>query len=107
MDVSLANMLEDKETGNIYFIDFEYSPARNINSATQRIYDHLRLVESAWKFIPKEDRTNSGLWEEIFYQCTKSDLPLADLTRLKPALSRIWDIIVPKVLTPRHKQNQH
>jgi hypothetical protein len=60
MDASLANMIEvPSSSGNdrdddhrIVLIDFEYAPARDLTFAAQKVYDHLRLVESTIKFMP-------------------------------------------------------
>lgn len=86
MDVSLANALADENLEKIYFIDFEYGPASGISPAQQRVYDHLRLLESTWKFTPDK---NAAPWIEALKHCLDGDMRRADLKPLTRALSRI------------------
>ncbi|MFH1158642.1 MAG: hypothetical protein V1721_07165 [Pseudomonadota bacterium] len=88
MDVCLQNMLEDAE-GNIYFIDFEYAPAPHIPPPAQRVYDHLRLVEAAWKFIPPDKKSGFGGWLDYFSGCMDDDMHRVDLSLLERDLSRM------------------
>lgn len=89
MDISLKNMLHDPQNDHVYFIDFEYSPAKGLSIETQRIYDHLRLIESTWKFIPESMRAATDGWLKVFAEVAADDLKKADIARLKPALNRI------------------
>lgn len=90
MDMSLANILADKELSSLTFIDFEYAPAFHVSPAAQRLYDHLRLIESAWKFIPEGWRTPDPRWIGIFTDALDADMKAVDLALLAPALGRVW-----------------
>jgi hypothetical protein len=89
MDASLANMISADEGKNIFFVDFEYEPASGITLAMQRVYDHLRLVESTWKFIHKADQSLDKKWMGIFCRAVDKKLSAAEFLRLEPALTRI------------------
>lgn len=88
MDASLANMLSDGQL-HVTLIDFEYSPAPNINFATQRVYDHLRLVESTWKFIPGSLRDEFAPWIAEVMGYIGDEVQHVNLQQLEPALGRI------------------
>lgn len=89
MDMSLANILIDKASDRLFFIDFEYGPAADVDLPTQKLYDYLRLVESSWKFIPPDLRNDFEGWFTVFEQCRSADIATGDLTRLLPALPNI------------------
>lgn len=90
MDISLKNMLHDTKHDHIFFIDFEYAPAKEISIETQRVYDHLRLIESTWKFIPDKLRPESSEWFDLFGKVARDDLRKCSIERIKPALTRIF-----------------
>ena len=88
MDACLQNMLTDAG-GKIFFIDFEYVPAPGLPPAAQRVYDHLRLVETTWKFIPDGKKGDFGGWLAFLSSSLDGDMRRTGLTRLAPALPRI------------------
>jgi hypothetical protein len=89
MDICLPNMLADDKLEKIFFIDFEYAPAPGVSPATQRVYDQLRLLDSAWKFIPASERAQWPEWLKLVKSGAGNDLAAADLSRLAPALERV------------------
>ncbi|NOX09515.1 MAG: hypothetical protein GXP22_08530 [Gammaproteobacteria bacterium] len=89
MDASLANILSDADMEQMVFIDFEYGPSLNVTEKQQRAYDFLRLVESVWKFIPEEQRSELALWEDCLASCLEDDMQGLDLEPLWPALTRL------------------
>lgn len=89
MDMSLANILADDAAQKLTFIDFEYAPAPHISPAAARVYDHLRLLESTWKFIPPSLRADGGPWLDTVAGFFDSDMRRVHLDVLKPALGRI------------------
>lgn len=89
MDASLANILADEKMEHLVFIDFEYAPSPKISPVQQRIYDHLRLLESTWKFIPPSLRSKNKDWLKLAAGCFDDDMKQANITPLVPALSRI------------------
>ena len=88
MDVCLQNMLADAR-GRIYFIDFEYMPALHVPPSAQRVYDHLRLVEAAWKFIPEDKESGFGAWLDYFSSCMDDEMRQVDLSLLERDLTRL------------------
>lgn len=88
MDVCLQNMLGDAQ-GNIYFIDFEYMPADHILPPAQRVYDHLRLIEAAWKFIPADKKAGFGVWLDYFTSRMDDEMRQVNLSLLERDLSRM------------------
>ncbi len=103
MDSCLQNMLGDQQ-GKIWFIDFEYMPAAHIPAPAQRVYDHLRLVETAWKFIPEDKRNDYAGWVDVFSGSLDQEMRGVSLAPLMPALprsmaapfgSRIREILAP------------
>ncbi len=89
MDMSLGNILADQALTSLMFVDFEYAPAFHISPAAQRVYDHLRLVESAWKFIPESRRGDFAGWLAAFTGALEGDMRAVDLGLLRPALGRV------------------
>lgn len=62
MDASLGNVLADENRTRHALVDFEYLPAEGVSFAEQKVYDHLRLVHSSWKFIRSAERAPSQSW---------------------------------------------
>ena len=89
MDICLANMLSDENLAPAVFVDFEYAPAFHISPALQRTYDHLRLIESSWKYIPANLRGNFAPWLDVFVTALDADMKAAGIDMLRPALSRM------------------
>jgi len=89
MDASLANMLVDPGLTRIVLIDFEYAPAADLSFAEQKVYDHLRLLESTWKFIRPGDRAASQRWLDCVSAALDEEMRRVSLHRLEPALGRI------------------
>jgi hypothetical protein len=89
MDMTLSNMLGN-ESGDAVFVDFEYAPAFHISPPLQRLYDHLRLVESAWKYLPPEEKGNFNPWLSVFSETLDDEMREGYLSLLTPALNRIF-----------------
>lgn len=89
MDASLANILSDAEMSQVAFVDFEYAPAAGVTPAAQRLYDHLRLVESLWKFIPPAQRQEHTPWFNVFALALDDEMKAVALDCLAPALGRV------------------
>jgi hypothetical protein len=91
MDISMENILADDSLAELVFIDFEYLPVPGLPPAAQRLYDHLRLIESTWKFIPPQERDDFAEWLDAFAKAVAEDeeMAQADMTPLLPALSRM------------------
>jgi len=90
MDMSMSNVLASADGNHLAFIDFEYGPAPGLPVAAQRLFDHLRLIESIWKFLPAETRGDFAPWLNAFAAVVDDDMRAVDLSRLAPALSRIF-----------------
>lgn len=88
MDASLANMLVDGQ-GQARFIDFEYAPADTLPFAAQKVFDHLRLVESVWKFIPDGKKDDFSQWLDYFTSCLDDEMRKTDLSRLEHTLTHL------------------
>jgi hypothetical protein len=89
MDMSLANTLSDESLSKIAFVDFEYDAAPGVGPAAQRVYDHLRLVESVWKFIPVKHQGDYREWLKIYAASLDDEMKAVKLSTLAPALSRV------------------
>lgn len=89
MDVSLKNLLADNDLKHLVLIDFEYSPKAHVTPAQQRLYDHLRLVDSTWKFISNDLRKPDSRWLEILDTCLDDDMRQADITPIAPVLQNL------------------
>lgn len=89
MDASLANMLADPTLTRIVLIDFEYAPAADLSFAGQKVYDHLRLLESTWKFIKPGNRAASQRWLDSLSGLLDDEIRSVSLRKLEPALGRI------------------
>lgn len=89
MDASLHNTLSDEKMERLLFIDFEFAPAPHVPAPAQRIYDHLHLVESAWKFMPLAIRAQDAEWFGVFASVLDSEMKSASLDILAPALPRV------------------
>ena len=90
MDMSLANILYDRAGQRYLFVDFEYGPAAGLSFEQQCLYDHLRLLESVWKFLtPEERKTAPATWGAAFVQNASPAVRTAELTPLRPALGRV------------------
>ncbi len=90
MDMSLANILYDRAGHRHLFVDFEYGPAAGLTFGQQCLYDHLRLLESVWKFLTPEERGSAAaIWGGAFLQNASQAVRAADLAPLRPALGRV------------------
>lgn len=101
MDASLANTLADEDMSQIFFVDFEYAPAATVPAPAQRLYDHLRLVESVWKFIPEQQQHESQAWFDAFAAAADVEMKTVDIKMLAPALGRI---LADEIFSARLKQ---
>lgn len=88
MDCWPQNIFKSPD-GNHYFVDFEYRPAPFINKAAQKVYDYLRMIETTWKFLPKQQQKNYGPWLKYFASCLDDDMRAIDLSLLAPSLKCI------------------
>lgn len=90
MDMSLANILGDPARQRCVFVDFEYGPAAGLSFEQQALYDYLRLLESAWKFLTPEERKDaSATWGAAVLRSAPREVRAAELSPLRPALGRI------------------
>lgn len=89
MDASLGNVLANDDRSAHALVDFEYLPAEGVSFAEQKIYDHLRLVHSSWKFIRPEERQAFGDWLAQFEGYLDDDMRAASLARIAPALENL------------------
>lgn len=89
MDASLVNILASPTGPGVMFIDFEYGPAPFVNVATQRAYDYLRLLESSLKFLKAPAHAATEPWITLLKESVAPETATADLTALRPALSRL------------------
>lgn len=89
MDASLGNVIASRDRAKHALVDFEYLPAEDVSFAEQRIYDHLRLVHSSWKFIKADQRRAFGPWLEQLAGYLDDDMRQADFTRIAPALENV------------------
>ncbi|MBP7638285.1 MAG: hypothetical protein KBA18_10450, partial [Kiritimatiellae bacterium] len=90
MDMSLANILRDRASGALLFVDFEYGAAPGLSAEQQALYDYLRLLESIWKFLPAGERAAAcGVWGEAYKRHAPAAVRAAELTPLRPALGRV------------------
>jgi len=90
MDMSLANILRDRASGALLFVDFEYGAAPGLSAEQQALYDYLRLLESIWKFLPAGERAAAcGVWGEACKRHAPAAVRAAELTPLRPALGRV------------------
>jgi hypothetical protein len=86
MDMSFSNLLTDGT--RLLVVDFEYTPIAGLTVASQRAYDHLRLLESIWKRIP-EQRGGFAPWLDEVGQYLGTHRSEVQLNLLAPALSRL------------------
>ena len=84
MDSCLANVLRSKT--RLRFIDFEYAPASWVTPAQQRLFDHLKVVESGLKFLLDAELAGRDEWLEILSECLDPEAKAADPRPLLPAL---------------------
>ena len=88
MDASLANTIRG-DNGPI-LIDFEYAAAPHISEIQARVYDHLRLVESAIKMLSDQSIADSEVWLQALDGELDADARRCDLTPLRSALLRVF-----------------
>lgn len=89
MDASLGNVLANADRTAHALVDFEYLPAEGVTFAEQKVYDHLRLVHSSWKFIRPNERAPSQAW--LAQLDSYLDPAMRDITfdRIGPALENL------------------
>lgn len=90
MDMSVYNILvtgNSSDPSTYRFIDFEYSSVSNLSLDQQKAYDHLRVLESIWKFVPEKIiySNDAQNWLNTFNEYYKP----CELTLLKPGLDRV------------------
>ncbi|MDE1151865.1 MAG: hypothetical protein PW788_04940 [Micavibrio sp.] len=90
MDMSMSNVIGNDNNDHIVFIDFEYGPAAGLPLPAQRLYDHLRLIESIWKFLPAGKAAGAQPWFAAFTAVVDDEMRAVDLAVLAPTLSRIF-----------------
>ncbi|MFN7114276.1 MAG: hypothetical protein ACK4PK_07935 [Alphaproteobacteria bacterium] len=89
-DASLANTLADEKMTQIVFVDFEYVPAPHISASAARLYDYLRLLESTWKFMPEDLKTEYADWIAFMAEVSAAEgFSEGDLAPLLPALPQL------------------
>ena len=87
MDASLANTID--AGGGCRLIDFEYGPRTGITLEQQMAYDHLRLLESSFKFMPRRERVPIDSWLEALDAMLPKRVREADIAPLTPAIERV------------------
>lgn len=90
MDASLANMIKtQKSRTQAIVIDFEYVPHHQLSFAQQCAYDYLRLLESSYKFLPKNQVGQYKDWIACLDDCIDHETRATSLAPLAPAIARI------------------
>ncbi|MBP7704251.1 MAG: hypothetical protein KA105_03060 [Caulobacter sp.] len=89
MDASLGNVIASEDRSAHALVDFEYLPAEGVSFAEQRLYDHLRLVNSSWKFLRLADREPDEAWLEQLSDYLDAETRAAPLERIAPALGNL------------------
>ena len=87
MDASLANTI-DADNG-CRLIDFEYGPRAGITLEQQMAYDHLRLLESSLKFMPRREQERIDSWLEALDAALPKRARQIDIAPLAPAITRV------------------
>ena len=87
MDASLANTIEAGDGCRL--IDFEYGPRADITLEQQMAYDHLRLLESSLKFMPRRERERADSWLEVLDAVLPERARKVDTAPLAPAITRV------------------
>lgn len=97
MDANLSNILSDEDFNNIVFIDFEYKTAPHLSVAEQKLFDHLRALESVVKFIPQPVlesfiyKNDEGDWfHTLINSLSAEELKSIRLSVIAPGLERIF-----------------
>ncbi len=91
MDASLGNVLANEDRSAHALVDFEYLPAEGVSFTEQKIYDHLRLVHSSWKFIRPDQRHDFGPWMAQLEGFLDANMRGASLLRIAPALENLMN----------------
>jgi hypothetical protein len=89
MDASLGNVIASDDRSRHALVDFEYLPAEGVSFAEQRLYDHLRLVHSSWKFIKPDQRRDFGPWLDQLAGYADAGMRKASFLRIAPALENV------------------
>jgi hypothetical protein len=89
MDASLGNVLANDDRTAHALVDFEYLPAKGVSLAEQKVYDHLRLVHSSWKFIRPHERAPSEAWLAQLDGYLDPTMREVDFDRIGPALENL------------------
>jgi hypothetical protein len=89
MDASLGNVLADENRTRHALVDFEYLPAEGVSFVEQKVYDHLRLVHSSWKFIRPHERAPSEAWLAQLDGYLYPTMREVDFNRIGPALENL------------------
>ncbi len=89
MDASLGNVLADEGRTRHALVDFEYLPADGVTFGEQKVYDHLRLVHSSWKFIGPAERAPSQAWLAQLDSCLDPAMRDIAFDRIGPALENL------------------
>ena len=87
MDASLANTIDAGDGCRL--IDFEYGPRADISLEQQMAYDHLRLLESSLKFMPRRVRLRIDSWLEVLDVVLPKRTREVDIEPLAPAITRV------------------
>ena len=87
MDASLANTIDAGDGCRL--IDFEYGPRAGITLEQQMAYDHLRLLESSLKFMPRREQERIDSWLEALDAVLPKRARQIDIAPLAPAITRV------------------
>ena len=89
MDACLSNILRRESDGSLLFVDFEYAAATDVSIPQQRLYDHLRMVESGLKFVSVECVNGYDDWLQALDANIDASTRDADPAPLCSALTRL------------------
>jgi hypothetical protein len=89
MDASLSNVIADPTHTAFAVVDFEYTPVPGLTLAQGKVYDHLRLLNASWKYIPEARRHDHGPWFAQLAEFLDEETRAADLTPLAPAIDKV------------------
>jgi len=89
MDASIDNILCDPEHERLALVDFEYMPAEGLSFAQQRIFDHLRLVQSGRRLMSPRQRHGHAAWLEQLAGLIDEDMRGASFEPIRPGLREV------------------
>lgn len=89
MDASIDNILCDPARERLVMVDFEYMPSPGVSFAQQRIFDHLRLVQSGRRLMAPGQRHGHAAWLEQLAGLLDEDMRAASFDPIRPGLREV------------------